>query len=43
MNKITDSYKCLQAVIKDVNGDNRGRLQHQDQEADKAGLWLPRS
>ena len=24
MNKTTDSYKRLQAVIKDVNGDNRG-------------------
>lgn len=23
MNKTTDSYKRLQAVIKDVNGDNR--------------------
>ena len=27
MNKTTDSYKRLQAVIKDVNGDSRGILE----------------
>ena len=43
MNKTTDSFKRLQAVIKDVNGDNRQIIKSlQDQDGANAfqqELW----